>query len=409
MVKTKKLSGKKFFAKGESRMKRQLCLMLIVIFSMSIFGCGNSGQGQDSGSKISNVQNEAGSETEEPYVENDIPDEKISFPASYENTIENVDFKMDVIVGADLGEKFPITAKARMLKVNEERAFQSLFSGNDDYEVYSYEEKNEYGEKVDTATYVTPEEITLSYGPLSSQMSYMQRDLMPYIRSSFVLDPADERYNAGLYSTEEQLSFMTREEAFQIIDNALTEVNIKFEHVYTGYALDYDCMQSQEYHEDMDGNIDRANYKNGWSVSDEGYYFCVNQIYRELPLYHVYCEIFSDAADVNAPVQAFISKDGIEYLNIEKVFEISDEGMAVSLSPMDVIAETVAHKYNQILGSSTYEMTEAELCYYVDLSSGTGVYDVKPVWIVKGIEKSEQHEQDIQVIIDAQTAKEIIP
>ena len=44
-----------------------------------------------------------------------------------------------------------------------------------------------------------------------------------------------------------------------------------------------------------------------------------------------------------------------------------------------------------------------------DLSSGTGVYDVKPVWIVKGIEKSEQHEQDIQVIIDAQTAKEIIP
>lgn len=58
-------------------MKRQLCLILIVIFSMSIFGCGNSGQ--DSGSKISDVQNEVGSETEEPYVENDIPDEKITF------------------------------------------------------------------------------------------------------------------------------------------------------------------------------------------------------------------------------------------------------------------------------------------------------------------------------------------
>ena len=32
-------------------------------------------------------------------------------------------------------------------------------------------------------------------------------------------------------------------------------------------------MQSQEYHEDMDGNIDQANYKNQWSASDEGYYF----------------------------------------------------------------------------------------------------------------------------------------
>ena len=390
-------------------MKKRLWFMCVVILSMFLFGCGNAGQGQDSESKVPDVQNEAASELEESYVENNIPDEKITFPASYDNTIGNVDFKMDVIVSADLGEEFPITAKARMLKVNEERVFQLLFSGNDDYEVYSYEEKNEYGKKVDTTTYVTPEEITLSYGPLSSQMSYMQRDLMPYIRSSFVLDPADERYNAGLYSTEEQLSFMTREEAFQIIDNALTEVDIKFEHVYTGYALDYNCMQSQEYHEDMDGNIDRANYKNQWTVSDEGYYFCVNQIYGGLPLYHVYCEMFSDVADVNAPVQAFISKDGIEYLNIEKVFEISDEGMAVSLAPIDVIAETVAHKYNQILGSSTYEIIEAELCYYVDLSSGTGIYDVKPVWIVKGIEKSEQNEQNIQVIIDAQTAKEIIP
>lgn len=392
MVKRQRLSRKKFFWKGEGRMKRQLCLILIVIFSMSLFGCGNKEQGQTSGNKVPDAQNE-----------------KITFPTSYDNTIENVDFKMAIIVDTDLGVEPPITAKAKMLKVNEEQAFQLLFSDNDNYEVYSYEEKNEYGEKVNTATYVTPEETTLSYGPLSSQMSYMQRDLMPYIRSSFVLDPADERYNASLYSTDEQLSFMTREEAFQIIDKALKEMDIELEYDYTGYALDYNCMQSQEYHEDMDGNIDRANYKNQWSISDEGYYFCINQIYRGLPLYHVYCEIFSDVSDVNAPIQAFISKDGIEYLNIEKVFEIADEGMAVSLVPMEAIAETVANKYNQILGSSTYEMTEAELCYYVDLSSGTGVYDVKPVWIVKGIEKSEQNEQGIQVIIDAQTAKEIIP
>lgn len=77
-------------------MKRQLCLILIVIFSMSIFGCGISGQGQDSGSKKSDVQNEVGSETEELYAKNDITDEKISFPASYESAIENVDFFSDL-------------------------------------------------------------------------------------------------------------------------------------------------------------------------------------------------------------------------------------------------------------------------------------------------------------------------
>lgn len=390
-------------------MKKKISLMAIAFFSLSLFGCGNMEEERAVENKTPDVQNETSSEMEETYVENDISDAEFTFPESYNNTMGNVDFKMAVIVDADLAGEPPITAKARMLKVNEDQAFRSLFSGNDNYEVYSYEEKNEYGEKVNTATYVTPEETTLSYGPLSSQMSYMQRDLMPYIRSSFVLDPADERYNADLYSTEEQLPFMIREDAFQIIDKILTEMGIEFKHSYTGYALDYNCMQSQEYHEDMDGNIDQANYKDQWSASDEGYYFCINQIYRGLPLYHVYCEIFTDMADVNAPIQAFISKDGIEYLDIEKIFEISDEGMSIPLAAVDVIAETVANKYNQILGNATYEITEAKLCYYVDLSSGAGIYDVKPVWIVRGIEKSEQKEQGIQAIIDAQTAKEIIP
>jgi hypothetical protein len=138
MVKTQRLSRKKYFWKGESRMKRQLCLILIVIFSMSLFGCGNKEQGQTSGNKVPDVQNEMGSE---------IREEKITFPTSYDNTIENVDFKMAVIVDTDLGVEPPITAKAKMLKVNEDQAFQSLFSDNDNYEVYSYEEKMNMGKK----------------------------------------------------------------------------------------------------------------------------------------------------------------------------------------------------------------------------------------------------------------------
>ncbi|MDE7322427.1 MAG: hypothetical protein K2N73_06780 [Lachnospiraceae bacterium] len=380
-------------------MKKWQSLTLIVVFSMSLFGCQNVGQGQE---------NEMSVEIMETFTENDSSNDKITFPTSYENTIENVDFRMDVIIDTDLEEPL-VTAKAKMQKVNESQAFQLLFSNNDNYDTYNYEEKDEYGKEVNTGTYVSPEETTLSYGPLSSQMTYMQRDLMPYIRSSFVLDAADERYNANLYSTESQLSFMTRDEAFQIINNALVEMNIECKYDYTGYALDYNSMQSQEYHEDVDGNIDRAQYKNQWSGLDEGYYFCINQIYRGLPLYHVYCEIFSDVADANAPIQAFVSKDGIEYLEIEKVFEIFDEEVGIQLVPMDVIAETVANKYNQILGSSTYEITQAELYYYVDLSSGMGVYDIKPVWIVKGVEKNGQGQHGIQVIIDAHTAKEIIP
>lgn len=108
-------------------------------------------------------------------------------------------------------------------------------------------------------------------------------------------------------------------------------------------------------------------------------------------------------------MQAFVSKDGIEYLEIEKVFDVSEEKTGIRLLPIGDIAKTAADKYAQILGDATYEMTNAELYYYVDLSSGMGIYDVKPVWIIKGIERSGETQQAVQVIIDAQTAKEIVP
>lgn len=173
---------------------------------------------------------------------------------------------------------------------------------------------------------------------------------------------------------------------------------------YTGYALDYETMQSQEYHEDMDGHIDKSQYKPQWSDADDCYYFYINQIYRGLPLYHVYNQVFGDAGDINAPIQAVVSGEGIEWLNIEKVFTLSDEQGGVFLADMDAVVKTAADKYNQIPGDVTYEMTKAELYYYVDLSSGMGIYDVKPVWILSG---SETGGKAIQIIIDAQTAEKV--
>lgn len=99
----------------------------------------------------------------------------------------------------------------------------------------------------------------------------------------------------------------------------------------------------------------------------------INQIYRGLPLYHVYNQVFEDAGDMNAPIQAVVSGEGIEWLEIERVFAFSDEQGGVSLADMDAIMKTVADKYNQAPGDTAYEMTKAELYYYVDLSSGMGI------------------------------------
>lgn len=394
------------------QMKRKMlrCIMLVfTVLLLSLSGCGAAGEqkpdlgpGTAGSDPVEAGTGESASGAEPVLSENS---KKIVFPESYSETIGNVTFHMDVVVNADLTAGSVVTAKAQMQKVNQEKAFSLLFGSIEKYDTYDYEEEDEYGRDAHSVTYVSPEETTLACGPESSKFDYMERDLMPYVLNAFV-PFQDERFNADLYSRSAQLSFMTREAAFETVQKVLGEIEVAIEPIYVGYALDHETMQSQEYHENMDGDIDRSQYKAQWTDADDCYYFYINQTYKGLPLYHVYNQIFQDAADYNAPIQAVVSGEGLEWLNIEKVFAVSNEQGNVSLADLEAVIQTAADKYNQLLGGSTYEITKAELYYYVDLSSGKGTYDVKPVWILTGNEKGGK---DFQIIIDAQTAEEIVP
>lgn len=387
------------------------------VLSLCLYGCGRAEP--ESNAEPASVKQEQKAESgvspaETTEIETE-PDgeqgvetkegQKIMFPEKFSETIGNVTFNMDIVVNGDLTDASVVTAKAQMQKVNQEKAFELFYSDITAYETYDYEEEDEYGKMAHSVTYVSPEETTLTFGPVSSKLEYMERDLMPAVRNTFVTFE-DDRYNADLYSTEGQLSFMTREEAFATVQKTLQALDINMETDYAGYALDYKTMQTQEYYEDMNGNIDKSQYKAQWSGADDCYYFYIDQIYRGLPFYHVYNKVFGDAGEIHAPVQAVVSAEGIEYFEIEKVFAVSEEKGGVSLADMDMVVKTAADKFNQVLGDTAYEITKAQLYYYVDLSSGTGVYDVKPAWILSGSEKGGKR---LQMIIDAQTAEEILP
>lgn len=388
--------------------------MAFMVLPMSLYGCRKAEQGsnaelasekqeQITESAISPV--EAAGTNAESDREPEAEQGTIIFPENFSETIGNVTFNMDIIVNSGLTEDSVVTAKAQMQKVSQEKAFELFFSDIATYDTYDYEEEDEYGKMAHSVTYVSPEETTLTFGPVSSKLEYMERDLMPAVRNTFVTFE-DNRYNADLYSTEGQLSFMTREEAFATVQKTLQALDINMETDYTGYALDHETMQTQEYYEDMNGNIDKSQYKVQWSGADDCYYFYIDQIYRGLPFYHVYNKVFGDAGEIHAPVQAVVSAEGIAYFEIEKVFAVSEEKGGVSLADMDMVVKTAADKFNQVLGDTDYEITKAQLYYYVDLSSGMGIYDVKPAWILSGSEKGGKK---MQMIIDAQTAEEILP
>lgn len=398
--------------KGAKRKGTPCTALILAGFLLTLTGCGmeygktDQEQQTESDAKLhetSKTETESDKKPDEGQNAEVRENSTITFPDEFSDTIGNVTFNMDIIVDANLTGTSVVTAKAQMQKVNREKAFQLFFSDIPTYDTYDYDEEDEYGNPAKQVTYVSPEETTFAYGPESSKFDYMERDLLPYALTAFV-PFHDERYNADLYGTETQLSFMSREDAFETVKNALKEMDIEIEASYIGYALDHETMQSQEHHEDMDGNPNQSQYKEQWTAADDCYYFYINQTYKGLPLYYVRNEDFTDPEDINAPIQAVVSGEGIEWLNIGKVYMLSDEQGGVSLADMDTVVKTAADKYNQMPEEASYEITKAQLYYYVDLSSGMGIYDVRPVWILSGCQKGGK---GMQIMIDAQTAEEI--
>ena len=389
----------------EGKMKKLLYMIILMVVVASLSGCNKIEQEQESKMEVNSVTE---NEVEANNIEESVSGYAASFPENYTAVVENVEFDMEIVVDADLMREGLISGKATLQKVNEDIAFEHLFKGISDYEVYTYEGENEFGETVDSVAYRKPKDtydIQFTYGPESSKLGYYGDSY--YIKTTFIADTKDERYNADLFSKEADLSFMSRSEAFRMVENLLKEIGIEAEYEYVGYALNYETMQSEEYHEDINGNVDKSAYKGQWSKEDDSYYFFINQMYRQLPVYYKYYELFTEVTDMNMPIQAIVAKDGIKELDIQKVFTFSEEKEIEEVASIEEIAATVADKFNQILGTGTYETTEARFYYYVDVASGQGEYEVKPIWIIKGTEKKGG--QSVQIIIDAQNAKEILP
>lgn len=373
-------------------MYKKIYFMVIILGTIFLIGCGNARAIVDEKAK---------------YIGKDF--ETVVFTDEYRDNVEKVNFDMKIVIDTDIQKNLPVTAKAHLQKVNKEKAFDLLYRNVEEYDVYEYDEKDEYKNIVKMGTYVSPEGLSLTYGSYSSHISYVNPEITPYIYAAFVLDETDSAYNADLYSCETQLPFGSREDAFALVEQTLNEIGIHMDNEYQGYALDYQTMKEQEWHMDIDGNRDSTSYKENWSEEDDCYYFAIHQMYKGLPLYHPYSGAFINASPANAPVIALVSDKGIQQIDVEMVFDMTEENEKIQLQPIENVVAVIAEKYNQILGDSQYEMQTARLYYYVDLNSGVGTYDVKPVWIVKGIEKVRGEEKELQIIVDAQTAKEIIP
>ncbi len=373
---------------------------LIIVMSFLILGCGSE--------KENNEVGEVASSEEETHNRDEQIELSQEFPQTYEEIIGNTKFDLQINVDNRKQIDSLVEARAGLIATNRETAFQKLYEGITEYEVFEYPDNiDENGEKTTMISYADANSTGLGFGPYSSTVNFMKLDLTKYILSSFNLQKG-ELYNANQYSTTNQLGFMSREAAVEQVEQDLIEMGIDIEYIHNTYALDYQTLEREEEHIDIYGNKSQTDYKEQWSNEDECYYITMRQQYKGVPVLHVYADVFTKVEDANTAIQVMVSSKGYEFFNIEKVFEFAEEKEITDLANIEEIVKTVGEKYGQILGETTYEFTEAELYYFVDVHSGTNGYSVKPVWLIEGIENANGQNSELQIVIDAQSAEEIV-
>ena len=334
------------------------------------------------------------SKTVESVSEKSAPSETvIEIPERYDKEADNISFKTNVNVSANVRENGLRKLSAAVQKPDPEKVFDCLM-GDTEIRAKNEEDNNYWYEGVNN------EILTINHTSIG-----FSTDFYVYVSNAFRLQQGYSDYNADKYELDKDLEFASRQEAFENIHQALETMGIDIEGQYKCYVLEHSMLQSEEYAMDINGNADQSGYKDSWTQDDDSYYFVINQKHDDTPAYHVFYDNFPLAADENAPVQVLYNKDGIQFLQLEKVFAFTEQESNYDLKPFEEIAGVIETKYGMLLDGSTYSVNQATL-YYMENKVNDEQYEVIPVWIFN----TEDNEtgKTLQDIVNAETGKEIV-
>ena len=355
---------------------------------MSLSGCGNGSETTpqtDTSSKVETNESVSGKAASSGM--------NIEIPERYEKEADNVYFKAGVIVSSEVRENGLQKISASVQRPDPAKVLECLMG---DAEI---DEKNE---EEDNYWYVgaNGESLTINNTSIGFATKFYV-----YVSNAFRLQQGYSDYNADKYELDKDFGFASRQQAFEDVRQSLKMMGIDVENEYKCYVLEHSMLQSEEYVMDINGNVDQSNYKGSWTQDDDSYYFVINQKYGDTPAYHVFYDNFPLIADENAPIQVLYNKNGIQFLQLEKVFSFSEQEGIYDLKPFEEIVEVIENKYGMLLDGSTYSVNQATL-YYMENETSDGQYAVSPVWIFNIVDNEDG--KALQDVVNAQTGEEII-
>ncbi|MCI9139211.1 hypothetical protein D7X25_21800 [bacterium 1XD42-8] len=312
---------------------------------------------------------------------------KQDFPERFQETINGVSFDMDIQISeeADIENLHRMTATLQ--RPNMEKAKAVFAKGKT-----PMEEQNETGSGEDgiefpwyTANY--DDETFLN---INTNLTYSHTPVFEKINGAFRLY---SYYNADHYSKDFVLEVGDPKVIFETVLKLIHDVGYELENAaYDYYALDYETMAKEFMILDKSGEA-LSTEDFSWGVEDDCYFYTAVQQQEGLPIYFG-SQDFPEDEESNRPIQVLYSANGIERLEISRLYSFSEPGETVSLLDFNSIVQTVSKKYADIIGTS-YTVQRAEL-YKMPVKSADNTYDVKIVWLFEVRESG----------IDSDTGKE---
>ena len=239
-----------------------------------------------------------------------------------------------------------------------------------------------------------------SWSIVNGSFSYMNSDSNIYY-ASVNENRNDPLYNLDLYLEEKTFGFATQEQALEDVKDTLEKCGVVIDEsfVVNTYYLDDEKLKEQEYHMDMDGNIDYAEYKDDWSDDNDAYLFFIHHKYCNLIDYRHGYDYPSPAEESSAPIIIYYTKDGIVQMNVKQIFEYTRSDTKTNFLSFDRIMDSVITHFDNLLTNSKYNISNVKLC-----CDSEGDRNIVPVWAFWVTEKTEDgNEISYELRVNAST------
>ena len=370
-------------------------LLTAALLSLGSVGCGEESFQAD-------AENEISAE-DTAQTERDVP--QPDFPERFEETIDGVVFDMDLRISEEADMENLHTMTAALQQPDIEKAKAVFAAGRT-----VVEEQNDTGSGEDGIEYpcYRADYDDDTFLNISSNLTYSHTPVFEKINGAFRLYSHN---NTERYAKDTVLEAGDPQMLFENVLKSIRDAGYQLEDVtYDYFALDHETMAEEFMLLDKTGET-VSTEGISWGVEDDCYFYTAVQLQEGLPIYFA-SQDFPEDEEGNRPIQVLYSANGIERLEISRLYSFSEPGDAVSLLDLDTVVKTVSKKYADIIGPS-FTVKRAEL-YKMPVKSADRTYDVKIVWLFEVLETGndsdtgEKYEYTQYMFVDAVDGTEVL-